>query len=565
MISLVLSNSHLLCGQWSTGKDSPILTSLTLVELTHALNDLINKKSEINSVINIAIKQLSEKHNFEDMPVEISIEDNLFYHERFKGESLLSKSEVWDYIKWEAKQKWGKFGDNFITYCEVYKEKPDQYHTISCNSRILESLKDEVISMGGQLQWLGPDSTLLLGPYFEIEKVFVLDEGSFYRVFHRSDGGFNHGRIRFLASGIKFTEVVGNKDVLETVFNTEKERKSFFMLEPISEKRQSHWENYNTIELIPFEKINIEGIEIHKNINVRYLNILTAMINRDPELKILNLMNPPGIFELTVEERKLKDKHLQDGPSLEEGSSDEKKISPSTKIKRKKGWKYLFIIILVLGFGLILLDSPASYLQYINEIGKRSQLSTENQFLAKSLIDSLSSQSNAIIAALYNILPADAYNDLMSLTIQGLNADYGIASSDSSFVTSITAGNIKSFEMADIECCGGILSSVSTTLAISQPDSGNMGGPITTLEFESYLNSDLPTVNYTKPDEDKSTNYFYDPYILQMDNENDLRSFLESEKDMGNNLVVRKVSFDRNLESGSIEILIYLMLLVTTN
>jgi hypothetical protein len=207
VISLVLSNSHLLCGQWSTGKDSSIITSLTLVELTHELNDLVNKRSEINSVINIAFKQLSEKHNFEDTPVEISIEDNLIYHDRFKGDSSLSKSEVWDYVKWETKQKWGKFGDNFATYCEVYKERPDQYHTVTCNSRILESLKTEVIAMGGQLRWLGPTSTLLLGPFFESDKVFVLNEGSFYHVFYRSDGGFNHGRIRFLTSGIGAMEV----------------------------------------------------------------------------------------------------------------------------------------------------------------------------------------------------------------------------------------------------------------------------------------------------------------------------------------------------------------------
>ncbi len=565
MISLVLSNSHLLCGQWSTGKDSSIITSLTLVELTHEFNELINKRSEINSVINIAFKQLSEKHNFEDITVEISLEDNLFYHDRFKGESLLSKSEVWDYIKWETKQKWGKFGDNFATYCEVYKEKPDQYHTVTCNSRILESLKDEVISMGGQLRWLGPNSTLLLGPYFEIDKIFVLNEGSFYRVFHRSEGGFNHGRIRFLKSGIKFTEVVGNKDELENVFNTRRERKSFFMLEPVSEKRQSHWENYNIIELIPFEKIDIEGIETPKKINVRYLNILTAMINRDPNLKILNLVNPPGIFELSAEERKFEDKHLHEIPSLVERSSNENKISPLTKIKRKKGWKYLFIIILASGLGLFLLNSPTSYLKYFDKIGKPSQFSAEKHFLAESLIDSISSQSNAIIEALYKILQTDTYNDLKSLTIKGANADYDITSSDSSIVTSIIAGNIKSFEMTDIECCGGILSSVRTMLAFLQPDTMDVSGGVTTMEFEAYLNSDLPTVNYTKLDEEESTDYFYDTFILQMDNINDLRSFLESGKDLGNNLVVRKVTFDRDLESDSIEILIYLMLLIINN
>jgi hypothetical protein len=351
---------------------------------------------------------------------------------------------------------------------------------------------------------------------------------------------------------------------LETAFETGQKRKSFFLLEPVSEKRQSHWENYDTIEFIPFEKINIEGIEIPKNIRVRYLNILTAMINRDPNLRILNLLSPPGIIELSIVERKIEDEQLQEAISLEERSAENvSKTPPSTEAKRKKGWKYLFVIILALGMGLILLDNPTSYIKYIDKFGKRSQSLTDNQFLAESLIDSIKSQSDVIIEALHKIYEADAHSDLISLNIQDSNADYGIASADSSFVTSIIIGNIISFKIIDIECCGGFLSSVSTVLSEHQPDASYGESMITPLDFESYLNSELSTFGYTKPDQEESTQYFYDPYILQMDNLNDLKSFLESEKYLGTNLVVRKITIDRNLESDSIEVLVYLMLLAT--
>ena len=96
MIHLSISDSHLLCAQWTQKGGRPLLTSFSYKSLPRSLQLLQNSESEIISVLNAGLHLIREDIPFEGEKVYVTIPNEYCKSVIVPIESDMTENDGWE-------------------------------------------------------------------------------------------------------------------------------------------------------------------------------------------------------------------------------------------------------------------------------------------------------------------------------------------------------------------------------------------------------------------------------------------------------------------------------------
>ena len=117
-------------GEWNSDKGNFSLEDLKYIPLSKPIKEVLKSQNALHTDLKSAI----DRFQLKDKEVVIAIDDDLLYHDKFTTEESISNKEIWDYIQWETKQKWGELGNYYTTFAEKDSSTSSILHCVTCPS-----------------------------------------------------------------------------------------------------------------------------------------------------------------------------------------------------------------------------------------------------------------------------------------------------------------------------------------------------------------------------------------------------------------------------------------------
>ena len=327
MIHLSISDSHLLCAQWTQKGGRPLLTSFSYKKLPRSLRLLQKSESEIISVLNAGLHLIREDIPFEGEKVYVTIPNEYCKSVIVPIEADMTENDGWELSLWSIKQRW-----HFENSCEYFgrsfEGKTKSVFATRVSTIYTEIIKLAIQELGGEPLWMGSESSTFfaLNPD-EGCTVFHLEKNG-YRYFHFSKESFENGKARYINGKWKLNPIVGSTS------NKEVFKGRLIVAGKLSNKRKANFKGHRIKQMIALEGISVEGNIIPKKVKEEDLYTTTAIATGIIEGVALNFFDSPGLqqyrYEKTVSSEKPK------AASAKKEKKKTKKVKPKVKRKKKK-------------------------------------------------------------------------------------------------------------------------------------------------------------------------------------------------------------------------------------
>ena len=327
MIHLSISDSHLLCAQWTQKGGRPLLTSFSYKTLPRSLRLLQKSESEIISVLNAGLHLIREDIPFEGEKVYVTIPNEYCKSVIVPIEADMTENDGWELSLWSIKQRW-----HFENSCEYFgrsfEGKTKSVFATRVSTIYTEIIKLAIQELGGEPLWMGSESSAFfaLNPD-EGCTVFHLEKNG-YRYFHFSKESFENGKARYINGKWKLNPIVGSTS------NKEVFKGRLIVAGKLSNKRKANFKGHRIKQMIALEGISVEGNIIPKKVKEEDLYTTTAIATGTIEGVALNFFDSPGLqqyrYEKTVSSEKPK------AASAKKEKKKTKKVKPKVKQKKKK-------------------------------------------------------------------------------------------------------------------------------------------------------------------------------------------------------------------------------------
>jgi len=543
MIGLIITDTHLLIGAWTSIKDKHILQDLKYIAFSKPIKEVLKSQNAISTVLKEAI----DKYNIQGSQVIIAIDDDLLYHDKFNSEESLTKREIWDYIQWETKQKWGELGNFYTTYSEVDSPNPNTLHSITCPTFLITEIKAIITNQGSKPLWAGPVSTVYLENSQYRNAVYMADDDAFIKFFYRGRDGYSEGKLRFVAGQPSVTVGIGDKEEQSNLFSAPSDAREFVTIDLISDTKNTHLRQFRHKRIIPFEGIEVKNDDISEDISFRSLNVLSIIIRDFSFENIVDFLNPEkiqnkkytGVGRLSVN---------SDDVPKEPGANAVKPIVPVKKKDRKKKIKKVrdrHKSRLFLPFLLVILFGLLGYYLFYTEPGK-TLLSTLKDKISTAKPDGISpdaisfdqqfNQSAALINTYSSIISTISPDSLISLNLTDTFGLVDFIGKDSIDIANISLTN---YSIDPIECCGGIKQRLDFNIEQFPEIRSNIW--LSLVDVLDQLKSSIGINKVRQLDMISDSNVKYTPIIFETESFSQIEIVMEYLKHIGDNVIVRKI------------------------
>ena len=294
MIHLSISDSHLLCAQWTQKGGRPLLTSFSYKSLPRSLQLLQNSESEIISVLNAGLHLIREDIPFEGEKVYVTIPNEYCKSVIVPIEADMTENDGWELSLWSIKQRW-----YFEKPCEYFgrsfEGKTKSVFATRVSTVYTEILKLAIQELGGEPLWMGTESSA----FFALNPdkgctVFHLEKNG-YRYFHFSEESFQNGKARYINGKWKLNPIVGSTS------NKEFFKGRLIVAGKLSNKRKANFKGHRIKQMIALEGISVEGNIIPKKVKEEDLYTTTAIATGTTEGVALNFFDSPGLQQYRYE------------------------------------------------------------------------------------------------------------------------------------------------------------------------------------------------------------------------------------------------------------------------
>ena len=543
MNGLIITDTHILFGEWSSIKDKYALNELKYITLSKPIKEVLKSQNTIRTVLKDAIDKFPIKGN----EIAIAIDDDLLYHDKFASDESLTKREIWDYIQWETKQKWGELGNYYTTFAEIDSPSPNVLHSITCPAFLVTEIKAIITNQGGKPVWAGPVSTIYLENGQYRNAIYLTDDGSFIKFFYRGRDGYSEGKLRFIGGQPNVTVGIGDKEKMTSLFSSPSDDKEFVTIDLISDTKNKYLRQFKHKRIIPFEGIEVKIDDIPEDISFKLLNALSILIRDFTFEDLVDFFNPTQIQDRKHKELgklSFKDNgdHIDVIDKPKEPKSPVKrktrhKKTKKVKEKRKKKVLLPFLLIMLLGLLGYYLFYTENGKDLLSDIKEKIGL-TKSTDRSASLIyfDQQFNQSAALIKTYSTLTSIVSPDSIISFKLVDTSGSIEFVGKDSL--------NIPNFELIrysiePIDCCGGIKQQVDFNIR-SLPDIRsniwmNLSDIINQLQSSLGINKlrqlDMISENGTK----------YNPIIFEVDSLSQIDMTIQYLKFIGDNVIVRKV------------------------
>ena len=365
MIHLSISESHLLCLQWTIKNGKPFLLSVSNKVLPKPLSILEQSENEIISVINAGLHLIREDIPFEGEQVYVTIPDKFTNSVLVSSDEDMTENDTWDYALWTIRQRWSsdKKNENFG---RSFGNNSNELFAISVSTTFTEPIKMAILELGGDPIWMGTESSVFFG--LNPEKgctVFNIEKNS-YKYYHYSQSTFQSGTAKFLKGEWKLHALNGTENA-KTVFKGQ-----LLAAGKLSEKRKAHFKGRRIKQLVSLSGINYEADILPADVKEENLYVFTSLAMGNIQGVSINFFDQPGIqpFNYVKKEVIKETEDLKEEPQV-------KNIKKYKKTKKKiKDGMFTKVFLYVFFFGtitsMLLFDQRPElfkkYLFKINEI-----------------------------------------------------------------------------------------------------------------------------------------------------------------------------------------------------
>ncbi len=543
MIGLIITDTHLLIGAWTSTKDKHVLQDLKYIVFSKPIKEVLKSQNAIRTVLKEAI----DKYNIQGSQIIIAIDDDLLYHDKFNSEESLTKREIWDYIQWETKQKWGELGNFYTTFSEVDSPNPNTLHCITCPTFLITELKAIVTNQGSKPLWAGPVSTVYLENSQYRNAVYMADDDAFIKFFYRGRDGYSEGKLRFVAGQPSVTVGIGDKEEQSNLFSAPSDAREFVTIDLISDTKNTHLRQFRHKRIIPFEGIEVKNDDISEDISFRSLNALSIIIRDFSFESIVDFFNPEkiqnkkytGVGKLSI--------NTDDIPK-ESGAKSAEPITTVNKKDRKKKIKkvrdrnksrlalpfLLVILIGLLGYYLFYTKPGKSLLSNLKY--KINSVKSDDISTGVSLFDQQFNQSAALINTYSSIISTISPDSLISLNLTDAFGLVDFIGKDSIDIANIYLTN---YSIDPIECCGGIKQRLDFNIEQFPEIRSNIWLNIS--DVLDQLKSSIGVNKIRQLDMVSESNIRYTPIIFEAESFSQIEIVMEYLKHIGDNVIVRKI------------------------
>ncbi|MBT3479532.1 MAG: hypothetical protein HOA15_04720 [Candidatus Marinimicrobia bacterium] len=374
MIHLAISDSHLLCAQWTEKDGQPLLTSFSYKKLPRPLSVLNNSETEIISVLNAGLHLIREDVPFEGDKVYVTIPDEYCHSSVVDLEPELTENDGWAFVQWTINQRW-ESGGSFEYFGRSFKGKPNSVFAIRVSTIFTEPIKLAIQELGGEAVWMGSESSVYFGLNPENGCTVFHPSANGYQYFQYSQDSFQIGSARFLKGEWKLHPLVGN-DSDKKVFSGQ-----LFFAGILTEKRKANFKGRRIKQMAALTGIALEGNIIPKGVKEEDLYILTAIATGTIKGVALNFFDKPGLqrFEYEKPVPILKSKEETEKPAKKKVVKQKvkKRIKkPKKKINFLQPFLYFFFFVTI-GAMLVFDQKPELFdpvMKYKDEIFQKTAL-----------------------------------------------------------------------------------------------------------------------------------------------------------------------------------------------
>ena len=555
MNSLIITNTHILFGDWVSNKDKYVLKDLKYISLSKPIKEVLKSQNTIRTVL----KEVLDKFPIQGNQVAIVIDDDLLYHDRFASEESLTKREIWDYIQWETKQKWGELGNFYTTYAEIDSPNPNALHSITCPTFLVTEIKALIANQGGKAIWAGPLSTVYLENSQYRNAIYMTDDDSFIKFFYRGRDGYSEGKLRFIAGQPNVTVGIGDKEEQTSLFSSPTDAREFVTIDLISDTKNTYLRQYRHKRIVPFDGIDVKIDDIPEEVSFKLLNALSIMIRDFSFDNLVNFFNPSQIQDKKYEgfgklafnkdgERidVVDSKEPVESKSPAKRKSREKKVK---KVKAKRNNKVLLPFLLIILLGLL------GYYLFYTENGKDLQSDlkvkiglTKSTDKSDSMIffDQQFNQSAALLKT-YSILTSIVSPDsIISLNLVDTSGSIEFVGKDSLDISNF---EFKHYLIGPIDCCGGIKHKVDFDIEALPDIRSNIW--LNLSDIINQLQSSLGITKIRRLDLITENSVKYNPIIFEVDSLSQIDNTMQYLKFVGDNVIVRKIDINNTPSSNN--------------
>ena len=162
MIHLSISESHLLCLQWTENNGKPFLLSVSNKVLPKPLSILEQSENEIISVINAGLHLIREDIPFEGEQVYVTIPDNFTNSVLVSSDEDMTENDTWDFAVWTIQQR-RSLNSKFENFGRSFGNNSSHLFAISVSTTFTEPIKMAILELGGEAVWMGTESSVFFG------------------------------------------------------------------------------------------------------------------------------------------------------------------------------------------------------------------------------------------------------------------------------------------------------------------------------------------------------------------------------------------------------------------
>jgi len=563
MNGLIITNTHLLFGEWSSVKNNFILNGLKYVPLSKSIKEVLKSQNLIQTVLKEALVKLPIKGN----QVVIAVDDDLLYHDTFSSEESLTKREIWDYIQWETKQKWGELGNYYTTIAEIDSPNPNVMHSITCPSFLVSELKAIITNQGGKPTWAGPVSTIYLENSENRNAIYMTDDDSFIKFFYRGRDGYSEGKLRFVAGQPNVSVGIGDKEEQINLFNLKNDSREFVTIDLISDTKNTYLRQFRHKRIIPFDGIDVKIDDIPEEISFKLLNALSIMIRGFEFESLVNFFNPTKIQEHTYEGKGIGkiDFNKENGErfdvqdTVSETTTRAKRKTrhkKTKKVKEKRKNKYLLQFLLIILFGLL------SYYLFFADQGKELLSDTKEKVgLIKSsdrasgliYFDKQFNQSASLTKTYSTITSIISPDSIISFKLIDNVGSIEFVGKDSLDIPNFDPTN---YSIEPIDCCGGIKQKVDFKIKTIPNLRSNIW--MNYSDIVNQLRSSFGINKLRQLDIVNENGTTFKPLIFEVDSLLHIDKTIQYLKFAGDNVIVRKVDIANTPPTTNISSTFYL-------
>ena len=325
MIYLLLSDSHITGAHCSSKKDKQIITAFFCEKLPYPLSPYFGEEEDLSQILFRALSGLQQTVAFEESSIAVAVSDTLVHHDITEVDKELPLPDAWDYIQWKHQIQWGNKADTFLSFSRVYEQEKTVFHTVHCDSALVNAVNLSLKSLPAFPIWMGTESSVLLEDSNCDDIPILFERTRGFDVYYRTYVGPSMGKLNVRKGSLRISSVKGEEKSLTNALGLGKpkprKKPQVYLSGRLTQAKRKTIASLRIIRTNPFKNIPIENDDgTLKGIGMHEQSILSGMMTG-------NIGNYPQNFFLST--------GIQDTPEIQKQSSPIPEEKPQPKKKKK--------------------------------------------------------------------------------------------------------------------------------------------------------------------------------------------------------------------------------------